>query len=314
MPVFGDGLQTRAFSHIVDVAPVIAAPRSCRHRRTRSSTSAPTRRTRSSSSRRRSPGRFDVEASIEHLDRPQRGRARILRPRQGARGLRAPRAARPARPGSSAWRAWVREHGTRDPIELHGRDRGRSPAPAVLARRDRPLSLGPSARGAARLIVSRSVIRSSTAPGGHAQPRALARRAPTLDAGAERHECARRQEAVEDRQRLDEERARGMAPAQDAVAAQDEPAREPAVVALERRVHAGGAATEVHAARLGCRRRQPSGRTQAQREVEILAVHEEVPDRSRRRPPTPTAGRPPRRRSAPPGARGYAPASGDADD
>ena len=32
MPVFGDGLQTRAFSHIADVAPIIAARRSCRRR------------------------------------------------------------------------------------------------------------------------------------------------------------------------------------------------------------------------------------------------------------------------------------------
>ena len=42
MTVFGDGTQTRAFSYIDDVAPIIARRSTCRPRTTRCSTSAPT--------------------------------------------------------------------------------------------------------------------------------------------------------------------------------------------------------------------------------------------------------------------------------
>ena len=150
MPVFGDGLQTRAFSHIVDVAPVISrsplVPASANEVYNIGADTPYTILELASEIARA----FDVEASIEHLDASQRGRACILRPRQGARGLRSRRAARPARRDRAHGGVGARARHAR-PDRLHGGDRGRSPAPAVLARRDRPLSrvrVAPSAGGA----------------------------------------------------------------------------------------------------------------------------------------------------------------------
>ena len=68
MPVFGDGLQTRAFSHIADVAPIIARAPSSTAPATRYSTSGPTSRTRSWSWARESPRRSTWSPSSSHLD------------------------------------------------------------------------------------------------------------------------------------------------------------------------------------------------------------------------------------------------------
>lgn len=58
MSVFGDGLQTRAFSYISDVAPIIAAAPERPARTSRSSTSARTSPTPSCRWRRRSRRRW----------------------------------------------------------------------------------------------------------------------------------------------------------------------------------------------------------------------------------------------------------------
>ena len=151
MPVFGDGLQTRAFSHIVDVAPVISrspvVPASANEVYNIGADTPYTILELASEIARA----FDVEASIEHLE-PRNEVVHAFSDHAKVRADFDPSAAaRPASRDRAHGGVGARARHAR-PDRLHRGDRGRSPAPAVLARSHRPLSrvrVAPSAGGAA---------------------------------------------------------------------------------------------------------------------------------------------------------------------
>ncbi len=121
MPVFGDGLQTRAFSHIDDVAPVIArsplVPEASRNEVFNIGADRPYTILELADEIARA---FGVEPRLEHLAGAQRGGARVLRPRQGACEVFDPPEPLELREGIERMAAWVREHGAREPIEFEG--------------------------------------------------------------------------------------------------------------------------------------------------------------------------------------------------
>ena len=142
MTIFGDGTQTRAFSYIDDVAPVIAAALESPARGTRCSTSAPTavHAERARRARRRGDGR---RAAHHAPAGAARGPARALEPREDARASSATgdgdaarrRAARDGRVGAAARRAVEQAvRGHRDDEEPARRRAERRAAPAGLAR------------------------------------------------------------------------------------------------------------------------------------------------------------------------------------
>ena len=117
MPVFGDGLQTRAFSHIDDVAPIIArAP----------STPASVNQVYNIGAD--TPysilelveeiGRaFDVEPVLEHLP-PRNEVVHAFSDHAKVRAVFSPPEPLDLRTGIRRMAAWVRERGSRDPIDF----------------------------------------------------------------------------------------------------------------------------------------------------------------------------------------------------
>ena len=86
MTIFGDGEQTRAFTHVADVAPVVAA----RHRRSRRTQPGVQRRRRGALFRERPRQATAVrhgrpDRRVRHLEARQGSRARLLRPRSSVR-------------------------------------------------------------------------------------------------------------------------------------------------------------------------------------------------------------------------------------
>ena len=104
MTIFGDGTQTRAFSYIDDVAPVIADAIDTPAAWNETFNIGADGRTRCYSWRTRSPRRWALPPAIEHLDGAPRGAARALVAREGAAGIRRAAADAARRKGSSAWR------------------------------------------------------------------------------------------------------------------------------------------------------------------------------------------------------------------
>ena len=117
MRVFGDGLQTRAFSHIDDVAPVIAAsPLVPASSNEVYNIGADTPYTSSSSPRDRAG--LEVESSIEHL--PRNEVVHAFSDHSKVRADFDPPEPLDLRAGIERMAAWVREHGTREPIDFTG--------------------------------------------------------------------------------------------------------------------------------------------------------------------------------------------------
>jgi UDP-glucose 4-epimerase len=137
MPVFGDGLQTRAFSHIVDVAPIISrAPLVPESANEIYNIGADTPYTILELAQEVSRA-LDVEPVIEHLE----ARNEVVHAFSDHAKVRAhfdPPEPLDLRAGIERMAAWVREHGTREPIEFAGEievDRGLPPSWRVTTER-----------------------------------------------------------------------------------------------------------------------------------------------------------------------------------
>jgi UDP-glucose 4-epimerase len=119
MPVFGDGLQTRAFSHIDDVAPVIArSPFLDAARNEVFNIGADTPYTILELAREIAAA-LEVECEVEHL--PARNEVvHAFSDHAKVRRVFDPPAPLDLRTGIRQMTEWVREHGPREPIEFAG--------------------------------------------------------------------------------------------------------------------------------------------------------------------------------------------------
>jgi UDP-glucose 4-epimerase len=119
LPVFGDGLQTRAFSHVGDVAPVIArAPLVERAANETFNIGADTPCTIVELAHEVAEA-FSVPCEIEHL--PARNEVvHAFSDHRRVRDVFAPPEPIGLRSGIARMAAWVREHGARDPIPFTG--------------------------------------------------------------------------------------------------------------------------------------------------------------------------------------------------
>jgi UDP-glucose 4-epimerase len=119
MPVFGDGLQTRAFSHIVDVAPIISrAPLVEASRNEVYNIGAD--RPYTILELAQEVGRaFGIEPRVEHL--PARNEVvHAFSDHSKVRAAFDPPEPLELREGIERMAAWVREHGAREPVEFSG--------------------------------------------------------------------------------------------------------------------------------------------------------------------------------------------------
>jgi UDP-glucose 4-epimerase len=119
MPVFGDGLQTRAFSHVVDVAPLISrAPLVAASANEIYNVGADTPYTILQLAQEIARA-FAVEPQVEHLE----ARNEVVEAFSDHSKVRAhfePPETLSLREGIERMAAWVREHGTREPVEFSG--------------------------------------------------------------------------------------------------------------------------------------------------------------------------------------------------
>lgn len=120
MPVFGDGLQTRAFSHIDDVAPIIArAPGVLESANEVYNIGADT--PYSIRELAAEIGRaFGVQPVLEHLP-PRNEVVHAFSDHTKVRATFNPPEPLELETGIARMAAWVREHGAREPIEFNGR-------------------------------------------------------------------------------------------------------------------------------------------------------------------------------------------------
>ena len=119
MPIFGDGLQTRAFSHIVDVAPIISrspfVPISANEVYNIGADTPYTILELAEEVARA----FDAEPTVEHLE----ARNEVVHAFSDHAKLRAdfdPPEPLDLRAGIERMAEWVREYGTCEPIEFTG--------------------------------------------------------------------------------------------------------------------------------------------------------------------------------------------------
>jgi UDP-glucose 4-epimerase len=119
MPVFGDGLQTRAFSHIADVAPVIAnSPFVERAANETFNVGADTPYTILDLAKEVARA-FDVEPDVEHL--PARNEVvHAFSDHSKVRDVFDPPEPVPLGEGIDRMAGWVKETGSRDPIRFAG--------------------------------------------------------------------------------------------------------------------------------------------------------------------------------------------------
>jgi UDP-glucose 4-epimerase len=119
MPVFGDGLQSRAFSHIVDVAPIIARSplvEASRNEVYNIGADQPYTIMELADEIARA---FDVEPVVEHL--PARNEVvHAFSDHSKLRNAFDPPEPLSLREGIERMAAWVREHGAREPVEFRG--------------------------------------------------------------------------------------------------------------------------------------------------------------------------------------------------
>jgi UDP-glucose 4-epimerase len=119
MPVFGDGLQTRAFSHVADVAPVIArSPLVERSRNEVFNIGADVPYTILELAREIADA-FGVEPEVEHLP-PRNEVVHAFSDHAKVRDVFDPPEPIDLRTGIRRMAEWVREHGARDPIPFPG--------------------------------------------------------------------------------------------------------------------------------------------------------------------------------------------------
>jgi UDP-glucose 4-epimerase len=119
MPVFGDGRQTRAFSHVADVAPIIARAPLVDASRNETYNLGADRATTILELAAEVARAFGVEPRVEHLP----ARREVVHALADHRKVRA--AFQPPEPlelpeGIARMAAWVREHGPRDPVGFPG--------------------------------------------------------------------------------------------------------------------------------------------------------------------------------------------------
>lgn len=119
MPVFGDGMQTRAFSHIADVAPLIArAPLVEASRNEVFNIGADTPYTILELAQEIAEA-FGVEPELEHL--PARNEVvHAFSDHSKVRRVFEPPEAVTLRDGIRRTADWVKEHGSREPVEFKG--------------------------------------------------------------------------------------------------------------------------------------------------------------------------------------------------
>lgn len=119
MPVFGDGKQTRAFSHIVDVAPIIARSPLVDASRNEIYNIGADQPYTILELAQEIAAAFGVEPELEHL--PARNEVvHAFSDHTKVRRDFDPPEPLDLRSGIQRMAAWVREHGSRDPIEFAG--------------------------------------------------------------------------------------------------------------------------------------------------------------------------------------------------
>jgi UDP-glucose 4-epimerase len=117
LPVFGDGLQTRAFSHIVDVAPVIARSPLVEASRNEVYNIGADQPYTILELAQEIGEAFGAEPEIEHLP----ARNEVVHAFSDHSKVRAdfdPPEPLDLRSGIQRMAAWVKEHGSRDPIDF----------------------------------------------------------------------------------------------------------------------------------------------------------------------------------------------------
>jgi UDP-glucose 4-epimerase len=119
MPVFGDGLQTRAFSHIVDVAPIISRSPLVEASRNEVYNIGADRPYTILELAEEVARAFEVEPRLEHL--PARNEVvHAFSDHSKVRRDFDPPEPLELREGIDRMAAWVREHGAREPVEFSG--------------------------------------------------------------------------------------------------------------------------------------------------------------------------------------------------
>jgi UDP-glucose 4-epimerase len=118
MTIFGDGLQTRAFSHIDDVAPVIARAPTIERARGEVFNVGADQPYSVLELAREVATSLGVEASIEHLP-PRNEVVHAFASHDKVREVFDPPAPLSLRAGLGRMAAWVREHGARKPVEFN---------------------------------------------------------------------------------------------------------------------------------------------------------------------------------------------------
>jgi UDP-glucose 4-epimerase len=119
MPVFGDGEQTRAFSHVSDVAPLIARTPMVEDSRNEVFNVGADQPYTILQLAREVADAFGVEPNVEHL--PARNEVVHAFSDHGkVRSVFKPPEPVDLRTGTRRMADWVREHGSRDPIEFGG--------------------------------------------------------------------------------------------------------------------------------------------------------------------------------------------------
>jgi UDP-glucose 4-epimerase len=119
MPVFGDGLQTRAFSHIVDVAPIISRSPLVEASRNELYNIGADRPYTIIELADEIARAFGIEPNLKHLP----ARNEVVHAFSDHSKVRAdfhPPEPLELREGIERMAAWVREHGAREPIEFKG--------------------------------------------------------------------------------------------------------------------------------------------------------------------------------------------------
>ena len=119
MTVFGDGRQTRAFSYIDDVAPIIARAPLVKAAYGEVFNIGADQRCTVLELAREVASAFEVEPQIQHLP-PRKEAEHAFSSHERVRSVFDPPSAVPLREGIRRMAAWVKQHGPADPTEFDG--------------------------------------------------------------------------------------------------------------------------------------------------------------------------------------------------